>query len=268
MAREWDFGALKNPVFWVAILLFVCGVVLSFLNRTGGSFLTYGAALFCLFFVYLPQFEWFKGFGLQGKLREKLGEADVLIQRLRSISVLIAETLFTLMARMGRLGPTIPRRTSYRIMKQFENELRTNGVSSDEIEAAKRDWHRFVMFDLAYEPVLKRIDELLREKIRAKDGEVTSYRSPIDASDATYKKIVDERNQMYACQKRIKDLYDLEKVQGLNAGTIEALVNDCPAFREDEKKALLSDMRPEIEDLDFYAKNHEFRRLEKWLEEG
>jgi len=267
MEKDAIKAILKNPLFWVAISLLGCGVVLSFLDKTGGGIATYGAGIFCLVFVFIDKFESFKGLGIQGKLREKINEADEVIQRLRGISILVTETLFTLMARMGRWDSSLSRRQIHGLMKRFENELRMNGVSSQDIDVAKQEWHRVVIFDLAYKPLLKKIHQKLSEKTLEKDNEVNSYPQPIAASDPVHRRLLEERGKMYDYLGIVAGNWDLNKVQSLNSSAVESLVNDCPFFLEQEKSSMLSDLRPELDDLDHYIRTHEFRRLEKWFEE-
>jgi len=267
MPTNLNSSNLTIPIFIIFIILIGVGISLSYLGQTASAIATYTAAFFCLIFVFLPKFKWFKVWGLEGELREKINEAEEITVRLRSISVLVTEALFTLMARMGRLGAALSRGQAYDMMKRFEGELETNGVPSKEIAVAKKEWNRFMMFDLAYNPVLKKIHDKLNEKILAKSKEIDIYPQPIAAGDPVFKKLCDERGQMHQYLALVKNKWNLDHVQELTSGSVNALVNECPFFLQEEKSAMLLELGEEIEDLDYYARHQEFRRLEKWLEE-
>lgn len=156
---------LRIIIFCIAIGLFVVGVVLSFLDKIGGVAGAYTAAIICLIFVFLSEFERFKGFGIEADLRKKIQEADEIIRHLREISLPIAELLFAVDTRIGRWSKPLPRQDRYRIMKQIKEALIKIGVNSDGIAKAKSEFDRINMIDLA-SPIFKGLRELFTQKLR------------------------------------------------------------------------------------------------------
>ena len=143
MVRTLDI-VMKKIIFVVAMILLIFGVCLSFQDKTGGAFVTYGAAIFCLIFAFLQEFKRFKGLGIEAEvLEKKIEEADVILGHLRSLSVPLAELLFTMVARLGRWDSAVPRKDTYRIMKGFEEALRGLKVPEDKLSRAKAESHRY-----------------------------------------------------------------------------------------------------------------------------
>jgi len=72
-------GALKmrkndkktGIIFILALVLFACGCAMCFMGKVSAATATYGAAVLCMIFVFLGQFESFKGLGIEAKLRIK-----------------------------------------------------------------------------------------------------------------------------------------------------------------------------------------------------
>jgi hypothetical protein len=78
--------SISTIVFIVALCLFATATLLVFLERPiASTSIVYGAAALCLVFTFLPWFDSFKAFGVEGKLKARiLGiEQDIsLIQKL------------------------------------------------------------------------------------------------------------------------------------------------------------------------------------------
>ena len=156
---------VQKVILFAAMLLLICGVGLSYLDKTGGATVTYTAAVFCLIFAFLPKFKRFKGLGVEAELLEKkIEEADVILGHLRSLSVPLAELLFTMVARLGRWNSAVPRRDRYRILGRFEDALRGLGVPDAELSKAKSEWHRYNLIDQA-RPIVQSIHKRLNEKV-------------------------------------------------------------------------------------------------------
>lgn len=112
-----EYLSFRNIIFLIAVGLFLSGIRLSFLDLTGSAVATYGAALGCLIFVFLPQFKKFKALGVEAELLGKrIEEATVLISQMRGLVQPIAELLFSMVARGNRIGSRLSNKDSYRII--------------------------------------------------------------------------------------------------------------------------------------------------------
>jgi hypothetical protein len=245
--------------------LFAMGAYLSLQDKTASASVTYTAGVLCLIFAYLEEFKRFKGFGFEAELLErKIEEAEDILKRLRTTSVPIAEMLFTLTARMGRLGSALPRRTRYKWMKEIERELRSIGVRDEQLDEAKRDWHLYNIFDLS-RPIFNFFRQTLQEKIEEKSKALASFRQPIDAGDQDHAKLVHEQQEIARAKQEFERLGRIERIEEFPL-KIDSYIRTCPVLGEGERNAVLSRYSEELEDLKYYAEHHDFRRLEAWAD--
>jgi len=125
---------LQIVIFIVAILLFVAGVWLGYMDKAGVATATYGAAVLSLIFAFLPEFKKFKGLGIEAELLDKkIEETDKLLKQLRDITAPIAEMLISSTARAGRWGSGMPRSQRYELMQKIESELKKCGVEDSQL---------------------------------------------------------------------------------------------------------------------------------------
>ena len=171
-------GRVQYVLLIAALALFAYGGFLSYLDKTDAAVATYAAAVVCLIFVFLKQFSRFKAFGIEAELKEKIQEADVLLNQLRNLIAPISELLFTMVARAGRWDSAIPRKDSYRMMSQFEGQLAQLGVPTNTIEDAKKEWHQFNLLDLS-RPIAEEIIERIHIVASEKQEIVNSFRGVI-----------------------------------------------------------------------------------------
>lgn len=61
----------------VAVVLLSAGTYFAYSGNVSGAYPTFGAAIFCLIFYFLPYFSEFEGFGVKAKLQtQKMDEYD------------------------------------------------------------------------------------------------------------------------------------------------------------------------------------------------
>lgn len=264
--NNWDSQRLVSVT--IKILLFIASLGLLFVgtclameDKTASSTVTYTAGFVCLFFVFLGEFSKFKGFGLEAELREKIKEADEALQQLRKVSLPVSEMLFTMAARFGRLGSPIPREDRYRIMQEIESELVQLGVTKEEIEKSKHDWHRFNMRDEGT-PIYAKVRQKLDAKLEAVEERSRRFPQPIS----------DHGGWNNLCAERAARIHDREDlVQIIQSSDwveipkkYEQFINTCLAFTDTDRQELFNELKEKLEDVRYYAKHHTFRRLENW----
>ena len=138
----------EGIVFVCAIALMAFGVRLAFLGSATGAIVVFGASGMFLIISNADKFVDFEVFGLKTRMRNTLNEADELLEKLRGITFPIAEMLFTTAARSGRYSAHMSRRQGQELVKRIDSELRLCGVSEEQLEKAKADWHFYNIFDL------------------------------------------------------------------------------------------------------------------------
>ncbi|MGH8710524.1 MAG: hypothetical protein ACREVA_04305 [Burkholderiales bacterium] len=256
---------IRNAVFIIAVALFAAGVCLSFLDKTGSATVTYTAAVLCLIFVFLSEFKRFKGFGLEAELLEKrIEQANVLISQLRTLLEPISELLFTMVARAGRWSSRLPNRDSYRIMKKFEEELRAVGMTDEQLRNAKKGWHHFNLIDLT-RPVIDDIKPVLDEKQNAQQQVIQGFKQPIQPeAQPKHTAEIEKAREISAEIQKLLDVYKAPDMREAHS-RIRAFVQECKFFSDAERAVILARNSDSIEDLKYYAKNMEFRRLDVWF---
>jgi hypothetical protein len=258
--------SINRVILWgAALLLLGAGVCLSFLERVGGATTTYSAAGVCLIFLFLQEFKRVKLFGVEAELQDRIREANVLIEQLRALLLPISELLFSMVARAGRVGGHLPNRESYRIMSQFETELRSLGLTNEQIEKSKKEWHHFNMLDLQ-RPVLKDIGDLLHGKEVAQGKVLNSFKQPIPAGDPDHAAAIRRLSEIQRETKKLEQLYGLSVLSDGGPSHIQNFFKTCQLLSEDEKRDLLTRNAERLADLDHYEKHMEFRSLERWFQ--
>jgi hypothetical protein len=227
----------------------------------------FAAGACCLVFAFLPQFKYFEGYGVKAeRLDQKIRDANETITRLTSLSKPLAELLFTITARAGRGYSGIPRRDRYRMMQELESELRKTGLGDKDIEEAKRDWHRFNLYDLS-EPVFDDIIARIEEKKKQQQERINalSYPSVSAANHAAHEKEVKQSWHISAEERRLETTRSLENIFSVYDGIMQFL-DSTDIFSGQEKQDVLAKNKEELDDLKYYLEHKEFRRLEHWFE--
>lgn len=252
-------------IFIVAILLFVSGVGLGYMDKVGAATATYTAAVLSLVFAFLPEFKKFKGLGIEAELLDKkIEETDKLLKQLRDITAPISEMLISTTARSGRFDSGMPRRQKYELIQRIEGELKKCGVEDPQLEQAKNDWNFYNTFDLAT-PIFEKITAKLKPILQEREKALQESKQPItpDRMDE-HNRLIQHRNEV---SKEIADLRDLRQIkkQGHLVELITESISSSGAFSEEDKTSLTNELDEELRDLEHYIKYKEFRRLSVWL---
>jgi hypothetical protein len=259
---------MRIVLLLVAIALFAAGTIMAFLSNVAGAGASYGAAVLCLVFVFLSSFSKFKGFGIEAELLDrKIAEADELIKRLKAMSLPIGEMLFSIVARLGRLGSAVPHMESYRMMVTFQEQMIKNGVSDEELKAAKKDWHRYNLLDLA-RPVLRDLLSMMWSKQKVVNERIAVIRQPIDANNmAEFEMEVAAQRHIQGKMDSLRSLFDIENADEL-PHRIASLLKELDFIAAEEKEAFQSRNGTLLADLVYYRDNKEFRDLQRWFRLG
>lgn len=141
--------------FWIAIPAFI------FLFLGTGYFgyegkpvemgLMFAIGAFGMVFSCLDKFEFFKGAGVEMKLREfrqVVDEGNVILKKLRAVTLFSAEAVLTQVIAMGRIGVDnrLRRETKARVAGILENIKAT----SDEIDSVEKYWRKYTIVDYIF----------------------------------------------------------------------------------------------------------------------
>ncbi|QDF74341.1 MULTISPECIES: hypothetical protein [Shewanella] len=252
-------------IFIVAILLFISGVGLGYMDKVGAATATYTAAVLSLIFAFLPEFKKFKGLGIEAELLDKkIEETEHLLKQLRDITAPISEMLISSTARAGRWEAGLPRSQKYELIQRIESELKKCGVEAAQLERAKADWHFYNIFDLA-SPIFERITKKLQPIQQEREKTLGEFKQPItpDRMDE-YNRLIKHRNEVSKEIADLRDLWQIKKQDNLATLILESISNSG-SLSEVEKSSLIHELEEEIRDLEHYIKHKEFRRLSVWF---
>ncbi|MDR7151334.1 hypothetical protein J2W49_003310 [Hydrogenophaga palleronii] len=252
-------------IFIVAILLFLSGVGLGYMDKVGAATVTYTAAVLSLIFAFLPEFKKFKGLGIEAELLDKkIEETDRLLKQLRDITAPIAEMLISSAARSGRWGSGMPRTQKYELMQRIESELKKCGVEDSQLDRAKKDWHYYNIFDLAT-PVFEKISEKLKLVQQEREKALREFKQPITPERMDeYRRLIELRNEVGKEIGNLRDLRQIKNQDHLVEQVLESISNSG-SLGEEEKANLTNELDEELRDLEHYIKRKEFRRLSVWF---
>ena len=253
-------------VFIASLALLSAGATLSFYDQVGAATATYAAGILTMIFAFLSEFKKFKGLGIEAELLDKkIEEADDLISRLRNISIPLAEMLLSSTARMGRVGTIMPRKQKYELLKKIESELKECGVTDDQLESTKTDWHFYNIFDLA-SPIFDALHKYNRKhktligKERSEFGKtaITPERRLDHDLLCDRNKLICDEDQEIGKIRQTKDQKNLPSL-------IKKFIAESSVFTDTEKDNINSEIEESMKDIEFYINQKEFRRKEHWF---
>lgn len=100
---EAGFSLFRSPVFMMAVLLIVVGVLSLFLNKPEkATIAAFGAAALCLVITFAPLFKSVKAFGVEAELREQKEKIDQIDQAQKGHSEDINSMTLTLIALVSK----------------------------------------------------------------------------------------------------------------------------------------------------------------------
>ncbi len=249
----------------VAACFWIAGIWNAFLNQPASATALLGAGFCCLFFIHLPKFKRIKAFALEAEMRDKIEEVTDVLSKLRTLLIPIAELLFTTVARAGRLGSRLSNKESYDLMERIETELRAIKMTEEQITSTKKDWHRYNMIDLAL-PIKRDFSTIFQSK-QMEHGRVTSSFGTIgDHNRTQWEALIQKGREISSEEKRSKEFL-MPREMKIAAQRIRNFVRDSKCLSNDEKTAFLTRNQDSIEDLEYYAENLKFRRLDVWFED-
>ncbi|MBL1147261.1 MAG: hypothetical protein HND56_08970 [Pseudomonadota bacterium] len=109
----------------------------------------------------------FSVFGLKAELREKINEADAVLNDLRNLAKLVLSPTITTVASLGRWGAGFSHKEKYDIKIRAEEVMQSLHMSDKEIDDVLLELHRYNLFDLmaaAKAPALELIKKKTADK--------------------------------------------------------------------------------------------------------
>lgn len=235
------FGKVTRILLFVLSLIIVAlGQVYIFYKNLPGGIVNFTLAILLLVFVFLPEFKYFKGLGMEAQLREKFDEADRIIARLKNLFGLNAKMLLSISARMGRLDAGFSREERFSLLNDLDAELSDLGFSVNEKKEISLDFHRYALVDLSY-PLFKK----LRSSISSNEQKIPQ--NLVDLELETLSGLIFEQDWQAISEKYV------------------ALIRNSKSMSSDTKSKILELYKDTLEDMKFYCSYAKFRQAETWL---
>lgn len=143
--RDFILGAMGITSLGIAICFAV-------FDKLPAATLLFAAGLLLIAFSGLSRFESIKALGVEAKmvaLNDKLSEAESLLDHMRNMVGLMADTSFQIIGKLGRWDAEIPKPEMIKIVENFEQLLVALGEPEDAIQRKLEPWHHSNMRDMA-----------------------------------------------------------------------------------------------------------------------
>ncbi len=252
----------QRALLWMAaMVLFICGVTLSFKDQVGAATVTYAASVIVLIFFFLARFKRFKGLGVEAELWEvEMEQAAEVRRALQDISVQMAEFTY------WQLGPgsrwaNIPLEKKLSLIEQLERSLTDAGLERDAIERMKWPWHKCLMRDQA-DPIAVRLRDAINEKIKGVKNEMAALGSPVPAESlGEHARLVEKQRTMSETISGLNDLVWRDKWESV-PGLLREAIDNNSWLAPDERQTIYHDCREQFADIDYYVRERKLRRPE------
>lgn len=252
----------KGIIFILAIVFILLGMYKVYSGNIGDASLSVVSGFLLLLFTNIENIESIKALGLEAKLTKSINEANVLISQLRNVITPQTEMLFSTMAYNGRYGK-ISRREEARFVERITEQLRSIGVSEEQIDIAKKDVYFFNAIDIGREIVIHLTNLLLAKEQEARtifNNLSNASRGggllfEAEAGDIRKWAVIREAVAKTLSDRNYDELY----------GRLIGFIDSPDVFTPEEKEKIMEKMGEQLEDLRFFITTKKIRRPDVWF---
>ena len=141
--RDW---LLKSLFILGSVFCFAMTTWLTLANKLAGATLMAGLFVVLVLMHYLPQMEYFKAYGIEAKWRQRISEADKILERLRSAAVVYGKLAYHVFGWGSRMSH--PVRQKQAIADEVDALLKAADVGAKELHEIKSDYINFILVDI------------------------------------------------------------------------------------------------------------------------
>lgn len=245
--------------------LFVGAGNATFGNVSGGvtCFAT-GILLILLFSFEVKQFN---VFGLAAVLREKITEADKILESLRGISLPVSEIAIQSASQAGRYDKVVPRQKLYEFVKNISRELKDMDVSAEQIERVREEWYLVTAIDMSIP-----IHQEIRKQIDTHRSSIKKKLDVMDLDEVNYNE--EEKNELSAASADIEwnwYHYNTEVANYPNYNYkdypryFKKVISDLNGLPGNVRAEMLNKVSEHIEDIEYLINHKDIRRPDVWF---
>lgn len=199
---------------------------------------------------------------LRAKMTEKVKEVDRAIVEVKSLAQTLITPVVTMGMRIGRWDSALSRKEAHDLAKSTETILRRLAVPEDEISKSLEDFYKYTLFDMC-RPIGEIIRRHLEPKIKQYEEETKKFGSPIVDIEG-HRKAIELWRSAIARQNMVLSLTKIENIPFLITN-IEKHLQTAGLLNEAEQAAVMADLKPILEEADYFVKNRTFKNPEEWF---
>ncbi|WP_455863788.1 hypothetical protein [Pantoea agglomerans] len=263
-------GHFKKGALLLGVIFLLLGAWNSTFNNVSGGTACFSAGILVILLFHFDVKK-FNIFGMAAELREKLDEADKILEQLRGISLPVSEIAINVASKTGRTPERISRQALFNYVKDIEGELLALNVSQRDIDRVKKGWYSITSIEMAtliYREINKKLDskketfECERVALSNKEGCTSENYQQImlkqgftadDLSEIQRDIVSMHYNKPFAFEQT--SLFLRKRLMGLSSLT------------DAEKNDLVIQLSEEWADLDYLLTHKTLRRPQVWFSE-
>ena len=260
----------KQGALCLGVIFLLLGACNSTLNNVSGGAACFSAGILVILLFHFDVKK-FNVFGMAAELREKLNEADRILEQLRGISVPVSEIAISVASKTGRTPQKISRQALFDYVKEIEDELLALNVSQQNIERVKKGWYSITSIEMA-----TIVFRLIKNKLEYKNELFERERMALSNED-----VYDSEKYQQLFDKQAVTSGDLSEIDraGLSlhfnksfnfehtSSFLRTTLMGLSSLNEAEKNDLLTQLSEEWADLDYLLNNKTLRRPQVWFSE-
>jgi len=260
----------KSIPFYLGVLITLLAAYLAFKDKLGSSTICFVAGLLLLAFGNLGHFVSIKGLGFEAKMREidqKIDEADVLLDKLRTLSKISGKAVVDLASRAGRWDSHLKNEEIYTYVKAVQTHLTELGVDDNGCRITLEPWVYYASLDLVRYAINDGLlpaanSEAARLQAAINEFAQTDGASDQDNGEALKLILADVNNWM----KGYEELFRNRKK--FDADTVVELFDKATWLNADAKEKLLTDASPWISELKHLPVHLDLLDKQAWFARG
>lgn len=256
---------MKKASLIMSVLLIVLGAINSTLNNASGGTACFAAGII-ITLLFHSDVKSFSFFGLAAELREKLNEAQDIIDKLRNVSLPISEIAISSASQMRSRGNPLSRRQLFEYVETICHELSLTNASDENIASVKKAWVSSTAIEMAT-CIQRTISVFIGNKKAPVYQKASGDMSAVIDFDGKEVNAWDHFQLLQDEDMRFAEHLRLTtgKTQDFHAKFIYFL-ESSPAFSREERDHLKHLLEEELTDLKYFLEKKALRRAEIWLD--
>lgn len=263
-------GYFKKGALWLGVIFLLLGAWNSTFNNVSGGTACFSAGILVILLFHFDVKK-FNIFGMAAELREKLNEADKILEQLRGISLPVSEIAISVASKTGRTPERISRQALFNYVKDIEGELLALNVSQRDIDRVKKGWYSITSMEMAT-LIYREINKKLDSKKEAFECERVALSNNEGCTSENYQQIMLKQgfiaDDLSEIQRDIVLMhYNKPFAFEQTSSFLRKRLMSLSSLTDAEKNDLVIQLSEEWADLDYLLTHKTLRRPQVWFSE-